>query len=156
MMRRNVQPRYLAGVLCCLALAVVEIGGSGDDRLGDALPQLGLGVLLQLAEDHRRYLRRGVGLAGDLHVGIIVGRLDDLVGQQLDVLLDLGVAELPTHQPLDGVDRIVRVGNGLPLGGGARVPLAGLGIDRHHGRRSSPTLCIFDDRGLGGLHDRHA
>ena len=41
----------LAGVLGCLALSVVEVGGNGDDRLRHGLAELGFGGFLHLLQD---------------------------------------------------------------------------------------------------------
>ena len=71
-----------AGVLGRLALGVVEVRRDGDDRLDDLLAQVRFGVRLELLEDHRADLGRGVGLVEDLD--------DDAVA--LRVLLD-GVAD---------------------------------------------------------------
>ena len=54
----DVEPRDAAGILRRLALGVVEVGRDGDDRLGDLLAEVGLGVTLQLLEDHRADLGR--------------------------------------------------------------------------------------------------
>ena len=48
---KNFQARDLAGVLGRLALGVVEIGGNGDDGLGDLLAQMRFGGFLHLLQD---------------------------------------------------------------------------------------------------------
>ena len=53
----------LSCVLGCLTLRVGEVRGDGDDRLGDGLAQIGLGVALQLLQDHGADLLRGEALA---------------------------------------------------------------------------------------------
>src|SRR5690606_40339676 len=50
----HVEARDLTGVLGRLTLGVVEVRGHRDDGVGDGLAQVGLGVLLQLAEHARR------------------------------------------------------------------------------------------------------
>ena len=58
MMRRTFEAGDLAGVLGGLALGVVEVGGDGDDGLGDRLAEVGFGVGLELLEDHGADLGR--------------------------------------------------------------------------------------------------
>ena len=65
----DVEAGDAAGVLGRLALGVVEVRRDGDDRLGDLLAEVRLGVGLELLEDHRADLGRRVGLA--------VAELDD-------------------------------------------------------------------------------
>src|SRR5205823_4979903 len=64
---QDVEAGDLAGVLRRLALGVVEVRGHGDHRLRDRLAEISLGVCLELLEDHRADLRRGVLLALRLH-----------------------------------------------------------------------------------------
>ena len=59
----DVEAGDLAGVLGRLALVVVEVGRNGDHGRVDGLAELGLGVRLQLLQDHRRDLGRRVLLA---------------------------------------------------------------------------------------------
>ena len=98
MILQDVEAGDPAGVLCGLALAVVEIGGDGDDRVGDRLAEVVLGRLLHLRKDHGRYLRGAVVLVPDGDLGIAVGRLGDLIGANLDVLLYFRVLILPADQ----------------------------------------------------------
>src|SRR6266850_1215043 len=65
--------------------------------------EVGLGVRLQLLEDHRADLRRGVFLPVGLHAHVVVRALDDLVGHDLHLLRDLLV--LPAHEALDRENR---------------------------------------------------
>ncbi len=62
----HVQAGDLAGVLRRLTLRVVEVRGDGDDGVRDRLAEIGLGVRLQLLQDHRRDLRRRILLVARL------------------------------------------------------------------------------------------
>jgi hypothetical protein len=93
----NVETSDLTGVLGALALGIVEVSGNSDDGVLDGLGQVGLGGLLHLLEDESTNLRGRVVLASGRDPGVAVGVLDDLVGNLLDVTLDLGVAELATY-----------------------------------------------------------
>src|SRR3989442_1609538 len=103
----------LAGVLGRLPLGVVEVGGHGDDGLRDLLAQVGLGRLLQLAQDHGGDLGRRVLLAAHLDARVAVGRLHDLVRHELDLLQHLVVAA--AHEALDREHGVLGVGDRLSL-----------------------------------------
>ena len=72
----DVEPSDGSGVFRRLALGVVEIGGDGDDRLGDGLTEECLGDLLQHAEDDPGHLRgRHLALVDrDPGVAVVVPR----------------------------------------------------------------------------------
>ena len=127
----HVQTRDLAGVLGGLTLGIGEVGGDGDNGLGDGAAQIGLCVALELLQDHGADLLGRVGLAVDA---------DPVVG---------------AHLALDGGDGAVGVGDGLALGHLAHHALAGLG-EGHHGRGGAVTLCVGDDNCLAALHDGYA
>ena len=99
----------LARVLGGLALGVVEIGRDGDDGLRDLLAEVGLGVGLHLAEDHRGNLLRGelLGLVAHLNldVGVAVLALDHLEGIVLRLLAHLG--KLAADEALGGKDGVL-------------------------------------------------
>ena len=118
----------LTGILRGLALSVVEVGGDGDDGLGDGLAQVGLGVSLQLHKDARGNLLRGVLLAVDLR------------------------GPVSAHVALDGGDGAVNVGDGLALGDLADQDLAGLGEGDDRGGRTG-AFSVGDDGGLAAFED---
>src|SRR5690606_13040085 len=140
------------GVLGRLALAVVEVRRHGDDRLGDLFAQVVLGRLLHLAQDLRRDLRRRELLVADLDPRVAVVGGDDLVGHQVDVLLDLFFLELAPDQALGREDRVARIGDRLALGRRADEDFAILevGDDRRRGPRA---FRVLDDLGLVTLDD---
>ena len=90
------------------------------------------GVVGQLAQDQRRDLLRRVLLAADLEAHRVVRALDDLVGDDLRLLVDL--APLAPDEALGRVDRRLGVEDRLALGDLADEPLPVLG-ERDHGRR---------------------
>jgi len=128
---QDVEPGHLPGVLGGLALRVVEVGGDGDHGVGDLLAQVVLGGLLHLHENEGRDLRRAVVAAPDGDLGIPVGGLGDLVGDDPLVVLDLLGGVLAADEPLDGVDGVLRVRDGLPLGGLPHEPLPLVGEGHH-------------------------
>ncbi|MNK62765.1 NAD-specific glutamate dehydrogenase [compost metagenome] len=142
-----------AGVLGGLALLVVEVRRNRDDGLGDLLAEVGLGVGLQLAEDHRGDFLGRVILAGDLNRNAAARGLLDLVGHLRLGFLDLGFVELVADEALDRVDGVLGVGDGLTLGDLPDQTLAGLGEPDDRRGQTGP-LSIRDDGGLTPLHHR--
>ena len=153
MIRSDVEAGDLAGVLRRLALRVVEVRGDGDDRVGDRLAEVRLGVRLQLLEDHRADLRRRVLLALRLDARVAVLALDDLVRDDRHLLRDL--VPLAAHEALDREDRVLRVRHLLALRGRPDEPLAVL-RERDDGRRRAPALGVRDDGRLAALEHGHA
>ena len=125
----DVQPRDLARVLRGLTLRVGKIGRDGDNRIGDRLAEERLGVGLELLQDHRRDLLRGIFVAVDVHLIICA------------------------HLAFDGGDGALVVRDSLPLGQTADHALAGL-RERHDRRSRPPTLRVGDDDRLAALHHR--
>ncbi len=119
----------LARLLGGGALGVVEVGGHGDDGLGDRVAQVGLGVALQLHQRAGADLLRGVLLAVDVDV------------------------PARAHVALDRADRAVGVGDGLALGHLADQHLAALG-EGDDRRGGAGALGVGDDDGVAGLEDR--
>ena len=125
----DVQPRDLARVLRGLTLRVGKIGRDGDNRIGDRLAEKRLGVGLELLQDHRRDLLRGIFVPIDVHLIICA------------------------HLAFDGGDGALVVRDSLPLGQTADHALAGL-RERHDRRSRPPTLRVGDDDRLAALHHR--
>ena len=152
----DLEPRDAAGVLGRLALRVVEVGRHGDHGLGDRLAQVGLGGLLHLGQHlGRDLLRRHLLAVGGRHPGVAVLVLDDAVGHEVDVLLHLGVAEAAADQALDGMERVLGVGDGLALRGCAHDRLAVLG-EGDDGRRGAVAFRVLDHLDVAAFHDRDA
>lgn len=74
----------------------VEVGGDGNDGVGNLLTEVALSNLLHLAENHSRNLLRSELLLGtidlDLNNGAVI-TVDNLEGEVLDIALEglLGV-----------------------------------------------------------------
>ena len=149
----DVEAGDLAGVLGRLALVVVEVRRDGDHRAVDGVAQVGLGVGLQLLEDHRADLRRGVLLAARLHARVAVRAGDDLERDDLLLLLDLRL--LAAHEALDREDRVLGVRDCLALGRGAHEALATL-RERDNRGSGARALGVLDHGGLAALEDGHA
>jgi len=114
----------LAGVLRCLTLGVIKVGRHGDDRFGNLFAEIVFRCLLQLLQDHCRHLGRGVLLALGQHCHVVT-RLHHFVRHHLDFFGHLVITA--THESLDRVNRVLRVGDGLALCHLPHQPLAGLG-----------------------------
>ena len=145
----HVEPGNLAGVLGGLALRVIEVGRHRNDCFGHWLPQIILGGLLQLLQDHGGDLRRGILLALR-HNGHVVARLNHLVGHHLHLFVDF--VKAPPHEALDGEDRVLRVGNSLVLGHLPHRALARLG-KTHDRRRSTAAFFVGNHLRIAAFHD---
>ena len=134
------EARYLAGVLCGLPLRVVEVGGDGDDGIGDRLAEEVFRRGLQSLQDDSGNLLRAVDAPLHLYARVAVRRLDDLEGRGLARALGLRLFELATDETLDGVDGVGGVGDGLSLGDLADESLA---LVREADDRGSGTTALF-------------
>ena len=114
-------------------------------------PEILLGGLLQLLQDHRGDFRRRILLAARVDARIAVARAHHLVRHHLHLFVDL--VELAAHEALDREDGVLGVGDRLPLGHLADQPLARL-RERHDRRRQAAALRVRDDDGLAAFHDR--
>ena len=128
-------PRYVSAISFILASTIAEISGGEMSR------------------------------PCTLDPGVAVGRRDDAVGRELDLLLDLGRVELAAHQALDREDGVLRVGHRLALGDLPDQPLAarreaddrrrgarpfGVGNDLDVGRRTRMRHLDDGDARVGG------
>ncbi|RMP82784.1 hypothetical protein ALQ15_114378 [Pseudomonas syringae pv. actinidiae] len=140
----DVQTGNTAGVLGCLTLTVVEVGRNGDDRFGNRFTEVVFGGLFHFLQDFSGNLRRRHFLAIHFNPGITVVSLDDLVRDHLDVFLNDILFELTTNQTLYRIQRVVRIGNGLTLGGLPHQDLTVIGISNDR-RCSTSTFCVLDN-----------
>ncbi len=120
-------PRIFGG----LALAVVEIGRDGNDRLGHLFSQVVLSRLLHLLQDHGRDLLGAVVLTLGLNPGITVARFNNFIRSNLDVLLYLSVRKPSADEPFYGIDGVFGIGDGLAAGDLSDQPFPLVGKGHH-------------------------
>ena len=151
MIRADLEPGDLAGVLGRLPLTVVKIGRDRDHGLADLVAQIALRRFLELSQDQRRDLGRRVVFLVGVDLDEVARPPDDLVRDHLFFGLDLVMAA--AHEPLDRVDRLGRVGDRLALRRVADQHVS-LGRESHHRRRETTPLLIGDHRHIAPLHHR--
>jgi len=152
---QNVQAGDLARVFGRLTLRIVKVSRNRDDGVVDFFSQIIFRRLLHFGEDHRGNFRRGVILAphGDLRVA--VGRFRDLVGGDLDVVLNLFGVIFSADHSLDGVNGIFRIGDRLPPGHLAHQTLAAF-RNGDDGGRGAVAFLIGNHHRVSPFHNRHA
>ena len=139
-----------------MPLPVVEIGGHGNDRLGDGFAQIRFGIALELLQDHgRNFLgRKCFVVDGHAHPRIPLWPSDDFVGNHALCFLGFRIVDATADKSFDRVNRVLGVDHRLSFGGLANQPFAAFveGDDRRHG------VCPFgrgDNDGGVAFHYRH-
>ena len=143
----------LTSVFGGLALGVVEVRGDGDDGLVDLMAEVVLSCVLELHQHAGRDFGGSVLTAVDVDLDVLFLAADDLVRNDLLFRFDFGVTA--SHEPLDRVDRVLGVRDGLPLGGLADEDVALVGECDDAGRRGV-TFLVGDDLDFAPFHDRDA
>ena len=150
----HLQPRQATGIAGGLALGVVEVGGNGDHRRLHRLPQVGGGVVDELAQDRGHQLFRGIfalgGGANDAHVALVVGA--HRVGNSEAALLEL-IPDAP-DETLEVGERVAGIEHQLAAGQLAHQQLL-LAAEPHHRRGGAPPLGAGDHLGTAALQHRH-
>lgn len=129
----DVKTSDLASILGCLTLGVVEVCRNSNNGILDGLAEIVLGSLLHLSENKTADLRRRILVATSFNPGITIGVLDDLVGNLLEVALNLVVGELASDQTLGSEQSVLRVDNSLALGCDTNQSLTILGKSDNRG-----------------------
>ena len=126
-----IQPGDLACVFGGLTLRVVEVSRDSNHCLGDWLSQIGLGVILQLLQNHSRYLLGRVLSIHrrDVDSRVVGGTPVHLEGNHLS--LDLCILVVAANEAFDGGDCVLRVDDSLAFGRLAYQPLAFLSEGHH-------------------------
>ena len=125
----DVQPGDLAGILGGLPLGIIKVGRGGNDGIGYLGPQVGFSGLLELLENHSTDLRGCIFLITYLHEDLPFRALRNLKGHLPDFLTYFLMQ--PAHETLDGIDRVLRIGNGLPFRRLTHQPVSILGKGHH-------------------------
>ena len=133
-----------SGIFCRLPLGIIEVCGDRDDRLIHLLAEVILCGALQLLKDHCGDLRWRVLLAHDFHSRVVVAGTGDLVGHHLHFFVYFVVP--PAHEPLDRIDSIFGICDGLTLGNLPGEALTTLRKRHDRGRCASALLIGYDDR----------
>jgi len=96
-----------------------------------------------------------LGLAVHFHFDgrVAVGGPHHFVRDAFDFFLHF--IKFPPHEPLDRINRVAGVGDGLPFGGLAHQAVAGFGEGNHRRSRAFAFGVLEHDR-LAAFNDRHA
>ena len=115
---QHVEASNASGCLGRTSLKLVEVGGHRHDRLATLLADRLLGDLSDVPKHERADLAQRVGLStsGDQHASTRTFR--QLERESLLGLLDLVAGVGPADEPLDRVDRVLRIEQ-TPLFGGS-------------------------------------
>ena len=146
---RNLQTGDLAGVFCGLSLSIVEVGRDRNDGFVDLVSKVALGGLLQLPQNHRGNLRRSVLLAVYLNLYVVIRAADDFVRDNFFFGRDFIVP--PPHESLDGINRVVWIGDRLVFGWLANQRVAFIG-KRDDARGEAIAFEIRNDLRVGAFH----
>ena len=97
-----------------MALRVIKVGWHGNNRLRHLFAQEGLGISLDLAQNHGAYFFWCIFFIAQLD-GNGITLFDDLVWHNVEIFLDFFVGEFAANQALDAIDCVLRVGHTLAL-----------------------------------------
>ncbi len=136
-------------------MAVVEVGGNGDDRLADRLAEIGFGGFLHLLQDERADLRGGIFLAAGFDPGVAIVAGNDLVRHKIHVLLHQRIGEATADQALDREECVLGIGHRLAFGRLADEAFTRFGKCNHRGR-GAHSLAVLDHLGILAFHHRDA
>src|SRR2546429_3234135 len=99
---QNLEAGDFAGVLCGLALCIVEICRDGDNGAVDSFAEVGFSPILQFTQDKSGNFRRRENFAAEFDADDVFARWIDAERKQLQFILDIGGSAAP--QAPDGIN----------------------------------------------------
>ena len=147
-------PRQPTGIAGGLALGIVEVGGHRDHRRLHRLPQIGGGVVHELAQDAGHELLGSVfpfgGRAHHPHIALVVR--PHAVGHTETALIELVPG--PPHKALEIGEGVARVEHQLAAAQLAHQQLL-VAVEAHHRGGGAPPLRIGDHLGAATFEHGH-
>jgi hypothetical protein len=149
---QDFQARNASGILGGLPLRIVKVCRHRDDGLVHGDPEVFLGILLQLPQNHRRNLGRCVGAIAELELNHRIAAGGHTKRKELQLFLD--IRQPAAHQPFHGINCAFRLRH-QQLARWIADHYFAARPNRNHARHQFVAIGAWDNSRPGEVHESH-